>query len=35
MKMSEEAIDWITKANDSAVRMEDKLNWYKENDNNS
>lgn len=30
-----ETIEWITKANDSAVRMEDKLNWYKQNDINS
>lgn len=27
-----EAIEWITKANDSAVRMENKLKWYKENE---
>lgn len=26
-----EAIEWITKANDSAVRMEEKLKWYKTN----
>jgi len=25
-----EAIDWIHAANDSAVRMEDKLKWYKD-----
>jgi hypothetical protein len=25
-----EAIEWITKANDSAVRMEDKLKEYKQ-----
>ena len=30
-----EAIEWIHTANDSAVRMENKLKWYKENDNNS
>ena len=29
------AIEWIHKANDSAVRMENKLKWYKENENNS
>ena len=27
-----EAIEWIHKANDSAVRMENKLKEYKEND---
>lgn len=26
-----EAIDWIHTANESAVRMEDKLKWYKDN----
>lgn len=26
-----EAIEWITKANDSAVKMEEKLKWYKDN----
>ena len=26
-----EAIDWVHKANDSAVRMENKLNWYRDN----
>ena len=31
----QEAIEWITHANDSAIRMEDKLKWYKENENKS
>lgn len=30
-----EAIEWITKANDSAIKTEDKLKWYKQNDINS